>query len=182
MIKPDHKKITIVGNAGSGKTTLAFQLQAKLKLPLYHLDLYYWLPGWQRIGFERFQELQTELCEKDEWIIEGAYIGLVHERIFHADVIIFLDMPRYLCIWSVINRAIRHFGAVIPGSPQECKQQLFGMKFFQFLRWVWDFNKRYQQIITFLLEEYSDSKQIYLLRSRQQLDDFVRQMGDQPER
>ena len=118
MIK--HKKITIVGNAGSGKTTLAFQLKEKLKLPLYHLDQYYWLPGWQRVGLERFSELQTELCEKDEWIIEGAYIRVLHERISHADVIIFLDMPRFLCIWRVVKRSMMHFGTVIPGNPQGC--------------------------------------------------------------
>lgn len=40
MSQTHHKKIVIVGNAGSGKTTLAFQLQNKLNLPLYHLDQY----------------------------------------------------------------------------------------------------------------------------------------------
>ena len=65
-----------MGNAGSGKTTLAFQLQAKLTSFLCIILIY-------TIGCQAgsasvlrgFQELQTELCEKDEWIIEGAYIG-----------------------------------------------------------------------------------------------------------
>ncbi len=177
MIKPHHKKITIVGNAGSGKTTLAFQLQEKLNLPLYHLDQYYWLPGWQRVGLERYAELQTELCNKDEWIIEGAYIRVLHERIYHADVVIFLDMPPSLCIWRVVKRSIMHFGSVIPGNPQGCRQQLFGMRFFEFLKWVWGFNKQYRLMIVSLLEMYKDTKQIYLLQSCEQVDHFLQTMS-----
>lgn len=49
-----HKKIAIVGNAGSGKTTTALYLHNKLNIPLYHLDQYYWKPGWQRSDHEEF--------------------------------------------------------------------------------------------------------------------------------
>ena len=52
MLQPHHKKIAIIGCAGSGKTTLAFLLQ-KLNLPIYHLDQYYWKPNWERSGARR---------------------------------------------------------------------------------------------------------------------------------
>ena len=70
MITKYHKKIAIIGNAGSGKTTLAFQLHQKLNLPLYHLDKYYWLPNWERNCYETFTKKHDELCEQDAWIIE----------------------------------------------------------------------------------------------------------------
>jgi hypothetical protein len=44
---------------------LAFQLQKKLGLPLYHLDQHYWGPNWQRIDLKTFTEIHDELCEKD---------------------------------------------------------------------------------------------------------------------
>lgn len=40
-------KIAIIGNAGSGKSTLSAKLRALLAIPLYHLDQYFWKPGWQ---------------------------------------------------------------------------------------------------------------------------------------
>jgi len=71
MIKSYHRKIAIIGCAGSGKTTLGFQLQKKLNLPVYHLDQYYWQPNWERVEFEVFSNAHAGLCEQDEWIIEG---------------------------------------------------------------------------------------------------------------
>ena len=41
-------KIAIIGVPGSGKSTLAFKLHKILHIPLFHLDQYFWQPGWQR--------------------------------------------------------------------------------------------------------------------------------------
>lgn len=165
MIKPHHKKIAIIGNSGSGKTTLAFQLQKMLNLPLYHLDQYCWLPNWQRVSREKFYEAHAELCEKDEWIIEGSYINVLYPRVLHADLVIFLDMPRYRCIWYVLKRVVLHFGKVIPGNPENCKQQVFSFKFLAFLKWVWDFKHRHRPTVINILDEFENKKEIYVLKS-----------------
>jgi adenylate kinase family enzyme len=60
------KKIAIIGCAGSGKTTLAFQLHNKLHLPLHHLDQYYWKPNWQRLTLEEFNVIHEALCEQKQ--------------------------------------------------------------------------------------------------------------------
>ncbi len=175
MITSHHKKIVIVGNAGSGKTTLAFQLQKKLNLPLYHLDQYYWLPNWGRIGIEKFTEIHTELCRRDAWIMEGPYIKVLPRRIAHADVVIFLDIPRSTCLWRVLKRSISQYGKVIPGSPAGCKQHLFNSKFLEFLKWVWNFENRYNKVIYDLIEDphFKKTKQIYVLHSAQEVKDFL---------
>jgi len=174
MLQNSVKKITIVGNAGSGKTTLAFQLHEKYKLPLYHLDQYYWLPNWERIEFDKFSEIHWELYAKNEWIIEGIYIRWLHHRIVHADVIIFLDIPRSKCMWRVIKRAFMNFGKVTLGNPAHCKQQPFSFKFLEFLWWVWNFNKYYRSmIVAFLAQAKQDGKQVYVLKSSKDIADFV---------
>ncbi len=39
-------KIMVIGSSGSGKSTFSRKLGEILSLPVYHLDLYYWKPGW----------------------------------------------------------------------------------------------------------------------------------------
>lgn len=165
MINSHHKKIAIIGCAGSGKTTLSLYLQEQLNLPLYHLDQYYWKPGWERSEFEEFNTKHAELCEQKEWIIEGSYYRLFYYRACFADIIIFLDVPRFKCLWYVIKRSMLNWGKIIPGNPKECKQELFSFKFLEFLYWIWTFNKRYRSAIMRELNELKDEKQIYILTS-----------------
>lgn len=173
MTQTSAKKIAIIGNAGSGKTTLAFALHNALKLPLYHLDQYYWLPDWQRIGLEKFTALHTELCNKESWIIEGSYHKLLSERAKRADVIIFLDRPRSLCILRVLKRALLNWGSTVPGDPAGCKQELFTYRFFEFLRWVWNFNTRNEALIMHILNNFKDTKKVYILKSSQEITEFI---------
>jgi adenylate kinase family enzyme len=173
MIKPHHKKITIIGCAGSGKTTVALQLKEKLKLPLYHLDQYYWKPGWQRVGLEAFTEIHDALCKQDQWIIEGSYIKLLPQRARHADVIIFLDVPRYKCLWYVLKRSALNLGKVLPGSSQGCRQRLLSIEFVKFLKWVWDFNKRYRKTILDIMNQFQNTKTVHTLKSPQEINKLV---------
>jgi len=169
MITSNEKKIAIIGCAGSGKTTLALQLKDKLNLPLYHLDQYYWKPHWQRAPYEEFYEAHNTLCEQDQWIIEGSYIRVIFPRVFHADVIIFLDLPRYRCMWHVFKRWILNYGKVMPDSPENCPQKLD----WEFIQWIWRFNKTKRDIVLHALATFKDEKLIYIFKSLQEVRDFV---------
>ncbi len=183
MIQKHHTKIAIIGNAGSGKTTLSFLLHKKLNIPLYHLDQFYWLPNWERIGMEKFTRIHSGLCTEKKWIIEGPYLKTFSERALHADVIIFLDIPRFTCLWRVVKRAYLYHGTVRPGSPAACKEQVLNLKFVSFLKWVWNFNNRYRdEIITIMNDDqYKHTKQIYILKSPDEVASFLQDsLIDQP--
>jgi adenylate kinase family enzyme len=181
MIKPSHKKIIVFGNAGSGKTTLAKVLHAKFHIPLYHLDRYYWKPGWERTDREQFGKIHRELCERDQWILEGSYPKFLPERVAHADVVVFLDIPRYLCMWRVLKRTILNLGKILSDTPEGCKQKIFDTKFFEFLSWIWNFNKRYRADVLALLKssEFEHTKQMYILHSPQEMDAFIKQLKNE---
>lgn len=172
-----YKKIAIVGCAGSGKTTLAFALQKKLQLPLYHLDHYYWLPNWERVPLEQFKAIHDSLCDKDSWIIEGSYVKFFSYRAQKADLIIFTDLPRYQCLWYVLKRSWTYLGQeAIPGNPAGCKQKILSWKFFGFLQWVWTFNKRYRKMILDILDQSKASKKVYVLKNFKEMDDLERKI------
>lgn len=155
------KKIAIIGCAGSGKTTLALKLSKLLNLPVYHLDQYYWKPNWERPVFEDFQLAHNQLCDQDEWIIEGIYTRTLEYRFFTADCIIFLNVPRRICFWRVFKRAIKYWGIVRPSAAMGCPEKLD----FGFLKWIWNFPKNSRPIILKLIEEYKELKKICIIRS-----------------
>lgn len=163
------KRIVIIGCAGSGKTTLAFKLKELLGLPLYHLDEYYWKPNWTRSIPEEFTQIHTELCNNPTWIMEGSYMQWLEPRFAAADVIIFLDIPRRICMWRVIKRMIINYGKDIPGNPKDCPQQLS----WEFLKWVWTFNARYRHIILEMNAEQEKHKPVYILRSKRDIADLL---------
>ena len=169
----DVKKIAIIGCSGSGKTYLAFKFHEDLDLPIYHLDQYAWKQNWEKVDFEQLKEIHHELCKKDSWIIEGIYFKLLHERVQAADVVIFLDIPRYQCLWNVIKRAVFNYGQIIPGNPEGCHQQVLSFKFLEFLQWIWNFNRKHRSVIYQALDEFKDSKQIYVIKSMAEMNDFI---------
>ncbi len=169
----DAKKIVVIGCSGSGKTYLTFKLQEKLHLPVYHLDQYAWKPNWEKIDFEDFKKIHHDLCKKNTWIIEGTYLKLLRERVENADVVVFLDMPGYVCVSSVIKRAIFNAGEVIPGNPENCKQNMLSFKFIAFLQWIWNFNNKHRPAIMETLNEFKEIKQVYILKSFAEVNDFI---------
>ena len=172
----DVRKIAIIGCAWSGKTYLAFKLHEELHLPIYHLDQYAWKPNWERVDFEKLKNIHHKLCEKNVWIMEGIYFKLLHERVQAADVVIFLDMPRFVCLWNVIKRSWFNSGKIIEGNPQGCHQRILSSKFLEFLQWIWNFNRKHRSAIYQKLDEFKDLKQIYVIKSVAEMNDFIEKL------
>ncbi len=180
------KKIAIIGCPGSGKTMLSCELSKKYNLPLFHLDQYRWEPNCenkplddqeqsdvvvcQKKEIERFTEIHNNLCQKKEWIIEGVYIKNFFYRIHHADVVLFLDMPRWYCLWNVFKREIMYFGKTIPGGSKKCRYSIFK---FKFLASIWNFKKEQKPQIMAILDQYKQAKQIFILKSFREIEDFL---------
>lgn len=167
-------KIAVIGNSGSGKSTLALQLHHILHIPLFHLDQYFWQPGWQRPDRQEFRNIHHQLCDGDSWIIEGMAISLFEYRIQQADIIIFLDKPLYFCLYRIFKRAFLNFGKVFFSSAPGCPERFPS---WEFLKYVWNFSKVQKPEIKRLLHVFKDTKKIFVLKNQKQLDELIKRFA-----
>ena len=62
-------KISIIGGAGTGKTTLANNLGKKLNLPVCHIDGIQHLENWKQRDKEQRDKMILEKVNEEKWII-----------------------------------------------------------------------------------------------------------------
>src|SRR5688572_20728163 len=106
----DLLRINVTGNAGAGKTRLAYQIGEALDLPVYSLDTIVWKSGWKKTPADERRALEEGLITKSAWVIDGVSAQVRAA----ADCIIFLDVPRPLCAWRAIRRNLRYFHRTRP--------------------------------------------------------------------
>jgi len=111
------RRVLVDGMMGAGKSTFARALAAKTGLPLIHLDLHYWKPGWARPSDEEWIERQRRLIAGDAWIIDGNYNETIALRLERAQSVVYLDTPWWRCARRALVR-----GVCIPGGemPEGC--------------------------------------------------------------
>jgi adenylate kinase family enzyme len=166
------KRIAVIGNAGSGKSTLTQKLHKILELPIYHLDKYFWKPNWGRPDPHEYKIVHDTICDQDKWIMDGMNLKLLEYRIKKSDVVIFLDIPRYICFWRIFKRMFKYYGKVTPTSAEQCPERL-NWDFLKFLKWIWDFKAKYRPKIIDLLNAYANTKEIYILKSPKEIERFI---------
>jgi adenylate kinase family enzyme len=100
-------RIIILGCAGSGKTTLAYRLGARIGAPVICLDAI-WQPQWGPDDLPAFRKLMIEAHAGKSWISDGNFaVATFDIRLPRADLIVWLDRPRLTCAARVIARVFR---------------------------------------------------------------------------
>lgn len=118
----DCKKIIVIGNCGSGKTTFATKLAEILNLPITHLDAEFWQPGWSTTPREQWLEKVKAMAARDEWILDGNYGSTLKERFLAADCVIFMDISRPTCFMNLVKRRVKYHTKPRPDMPEDCPE------------------------------------------------------------
>jgi adenylate kinase family enzyme len=163
------QRVLIIGSGGAGKSTLARQLGNILKLPVIQLDAEYWNAGWQPTPKLEWEGMIRELIQQESWIMDGNYSGTMDLRLPIADTIIFLDMPRWLCLWRVVKRCWQYAGTTRPDMAADCPEQLT----WEFIHWIWTYPTRRRDGILAKLNQLQPHQQVLIFRSPTQVRQFV---------
>lgn len=166
-------KIIIIGSPGSGKSTFSRALASCTGLPLIHLDAVYWKPGWMPTPKEQFKEILGALVGGSEWIIEGNYGSTLEIRLREADTVIWLQLPRPLCVWRVWKRMWSHRSRSRSDLAEGCAEG-FTRGFLKLVLFAWRFPDQGAKRIQEVLDAGSAGKRVIILRSDRETADFLR--------
>jgi len=153
------QRVAILGPAGAGKSELARRLSERTGLPVVYLDRIFWGPGWQPAAGAH-EQLERAL-RGDRWIADGNFLG-DDSRFDRADTVVFLDLPRYLCIGAILWRALRDRRRERADLPDGAREGLD----LELLRWVWGYRKTDRPRVLALLAQLPDTVTVIHARSR----------------
>ena len=141
------ERICIIGESGTGKTTLSNNLSKELNLPVYHIDGIHHLENWKERDKKERDRLILEKASQEKWIIDGTYRSTLQQRLEKADYVIYLDYFTMAQVIGVLKRFIKNHGKEkdeIPG----CKEKMSWEFLWFVIKWRKDkrkqLNKRYK--------------------------------------
>lgn len=124
-----HKRIYIIGNSASGKTSLAKRISGVLKIKAYDLDDFYWEKKFiKKRDKKKVDALVRKVTRKKSWIIEGVYSSCITCSLDKADLIIWLDYPVHVITWRLLKRQIKNMESLRSTA--------------DFLHYAWDYYKK----------------------------------------
>ncbi len=168
----EHKRILVIGSSGSGKSWLSQKLAAITGLPLIHLDMEYWHPGWVETGREEWDKKQAELTAGEAWLIDGNYNRTMELRFQKADMVVFLDINRLKCVFQAMRRMGKK-RSDLPDFLEEPKS--LSREALEFYGLIWQFPKKDRLNILRLHEKYPQVAFIQL-KNRRDIRQFLKDM------
>jgi adenylate kinase family enzyme len=164
------RRILIVGNSGGGKSTLARRLGKRLSLPVIHLDVLFWKPGWVESEDAEFRPRVVEaLSAAPAWICDGNFTGTFELRMSYADTIIWIDQPRLLCLIRAMRRVLIHPYSVRPDMAAGCREKID----FDFYRFIWTYDAEVRPKLEAALTTHGGHARLVRLTSDREIAAFL---------
>lgn len=164
------QRVLVIGSGGAGKSTFSRRLGEATGLPVVHLDACHWRPGWVAAPKDEWMRIVDEIAARDAWIMDGNYGGTLDQRLAACDTVVFLDLPRVVCLWRVLWRSVRYRGRSRPDMAPGCPERMT----WEFVRWIWTYPRKRRPDILRRLDALPAEKRVVILDSARATARFLR--------
>jgi adenylate kinase family enzyme len=171
---PRISRVVVTGMAGSGKSTFSRALSDKTGLPVIHLDIHFWKPGWAEPSEDDWRQTQYGLLASDEWIADGNYHATLELRLERADMVVFLDTPWWVCARRAFVRGIRKrpVGFQLPNGCDESPLRRLSAEWSLVWR-IWRDHRSERELELGILSRHENQLALHVLRSERDSRDFL---------
>ncbi|HET6963956.1 MAG TPA: hypothetical protein VFH58_04230 [Acidimicrobiales bacterium] len=167
------RRVVVTGLAGAGKSTFSKALSAKTGIPLIHLDLHFWKPGWVAPSDDDWRERQRVLLAGDAWIADGNYHATLALRLERADTVVFLDTPWWTCARRAFVRGIRRPpGSVMPDGCEDTAGQRLRDEWGIVWR-VWRGRSSERERELKVVSQHGQHVNLHVLRAKRSIHEFL---------
>jgi adenylate kinase family enzyme len=167
-------RILVIGCSGGGKSTLSQKIAARFGLAYVSIDRdVLWLPGWvQRDKAEQRAIIVTKV-QGERWIMDGTNPSTFDIRLPRTDLVIWVRMPRVLCIWGAVSRWLKWMGRTRPEMAPGCIEKVD----WDFLRFIWTFEEKFTPRVLAGLAEHGPDVPVLQLKSRGEMRQLLDLLG-----
>jgi hypothetical protein len=165
-------RVLVIGMAGSGKSTFSLALSAKTDLPVIHLDLHYWKPGWVKPSDEEWREKQRRLLAAETWIADGNYYETLDLQLERAETVVVLDTPWWICAGRAFARGLRRPGGEMPDGCEDSVRRRLRDEWGIIGR-VWLHRRSEPELARAMVSKHGSHAALHMLGSKQEAREFL---------
>ncbi len=167
-------RILVMGCSGGGKSTLSLKLAARFGLAYISIDRdILWLPGWVERGKEEQRAIIVAKVRGERWIMDGTNPSTFDVRLPRTDLVIWVRMPRLLCVWGVVSRWIKWMGRTRPEMAPGCIEKVD----WEFLRFIWTFEEKFTPRVLAGLAAHGAEVPVLQVKSRGEMRQLLDLLG-----
>lgn len=171
------QRVWVVGNSGSGKTTVGRALSRRLGVPHLELDAVNHQPGWVALEVDAFRQRVRAVADCDAWVVDGNYRSVADLLWARADAVVWLDLDRPTVMCQLVARTLQRVvrRQELWNGNRERWQNLVSLDPMEsVIVWAWTNHDKYVARYTELeLRAQQRGTRFVRLRSRAQVSAFV---------
>jgi adenylate kinase family enzyme len=180
------RRVSVVGNSGAGKTTVARVLAERLGLEHVELDAIMHQPDWVELEPDEFRRRTTDRLDAaaDGWVVCGNY-SIVRDVVWtRADTVVWLDLSFLVVMGRVTRRTVRRVVTreeLWNGNREPFSNLYAWDPTKNIIRWSWTNHAKYHERYAAAMADPTWSRLHFVhLRTAEQVDRWIARVESGP--